>query len=209
MINVIHSYFQNLQSIYLNTYILHVCVTFKDVQDMKKIIVFTIESSLCSFTFDIVLCKCCIFCWSSGLQLMSSFRLFLYWTSAFYFWEGFCYTEVLLLIQPLTFVWYCVYILFTSSVYMLDAEPSKKRYVLDYLHLLLKRHENVSWASCVNTNLLKLHFLIGCSHIFHVLNVYEKCLESRGRIMLRCVIWELFLNMEGGRIAAEYVLCRV
>jgi hypothetical protein len=36
--------------------------------------------------------------------------------------------------------------------------------------------------------------------------MYENCLEGCGRVMLGCVIWELFLKMEGGRIAAEYVL---
>jgi hypothetical protein len=58
----------------------------------------------------------------------------------------------------------------------------------------------------MNTSLLKLLVLIGRSQIFHVLKVYGKCLESCGSIMLRCVIWELFLKMEGGRTGTEYVL---
>jgi hypothetical protein len=58
----------------------------------------------------------------------------------------------------------------------------------------------------MNTNLVTLHILIGRSQIFHVLKVYEKCLESCGRVMLRCVIWELLLKIEGGRIGTECVL---
>jgi hypothetical protein len=174
---------------------------------MKNIFVFTITSSLCSFIFVIVWCKCCIFHWSSGLQLMSSCRLFLYWNSAIYFWEGFCYTEILLLIQPSTFVWYWVSILFTSSVYVLDAESSKNNTFQAVCICYLKKYENVSWTLCVNTNLLTFHILVGRSQIFHVLKVYEKCLESCGRIMLRCVMWELFLKVEGGRVGTEYVLC--
>jgi hypothetical protein len=58
----------------------------------------------------------------------------------------------------------------------------------------------------MNTNLLKLNILIGSSQMFHVLKVYEKCLESCGKIMLRCVIWELFLKMEDGRTGTEYFL---
>lgn len=58
----------------------------------------------------------------------------------------------------------------------------------------------------MNTNLLMSYILIGLSQIFHMLKVYEKCLESCGRIMLRCVMWELFLKVEGGRIGTEYVL---
>lgn len=173
-----------------------------------KKFLFTIISSLCRFIFDIVWCKCCIFHWSSGLQLMSSFRLFLYWTSAIYFWEGFCYTEILLLIQPSDFVWYWVSILFTSSVFVLDAEPSKNNMFQTVCICYLKKYKNVSWALCMNRNLLKLHILIGHSQIFHMLKVYEKCLESCGRIVVRCVIAELLLKMKGGRIGSEYVLWR-
>jgi hypothetical protein len=41
-----------------------------------------------------------------------------------------------------------------------------------------------------------------------MLKVYEKCLESCGRIVVRCVIAELLLKMKGGRIGSEYVLWR-
>jgi hypothetical protein len=81
------------------------------------------------------------------------------------------------------------------TVYLLDVEPGKTVCSKLPASVTLKKHENVSLASCMNTNLLKLDILIGHVQIFHVLVVYEKYLEGCERIMLKCVIWEFFLKM--------------